>query len=117
MEMYEYLIRAAFEDAREDNYQHPLGFDPDMVADECVELVNAVSEIIAPFDIENVDQELQEERRAHVLQEAFVRTFEVGLAVGLQAGEEGIEVKIHIDRDTVAGLVQEALSRNQLLKG
>lgn len=114
--MYDYAIRAAFEDAKRDNYQHPVGLDPDMVAAECSDLIDAVGETLTPFDIENVDQEKQEEQRAFVLQESFVRAFEAGLAVGLEAGREGIEVKLFVDRETITGLVQGALRGGPSLK-
>jgi hypothetical protein len=107
-------IAAAFEDARHPGYQLSAGLDPDLIAEECSQLIDALDEMFAPLDIEN--NELEEERRARVLQEAFVRTFEAGFALGLEAGEEGMEVTLHIDRETVAGLVQRALSGEGKLK-
>ena len=109
--MYDYSIRAAFEDAKRDNYQHPVGLDPDMVAQECSDLIDAVD-----AQTDGIGFNDDEDFRAHVLQEAFVRAFEAGLAVGLEAGEEGIEVRIHLDRETVAGLVQSALGSGASLK-
>ncbi len=109
--MYDYAIRAAFEDAKQDNYQHPVGLDPDMVAQECADLIDAVDQQTDGLGFDN-----DEDFREHIMRESFVRAFEAGLAVGLEAGEEGIEVRLHLDRDTVAGLVQQALHSGVSLK-
>ena len=109
--MYDYAIKAAFDDAKRDNYQHPVGLDPDMVAAECSDLIDAVDSQTDGLGFDN-----DEDFRAHVLQESFVRAFEAGLAVGLEAGKEGVEVKLFVDRDTVAGLVQQMLPRAVELK-
>lgn len=109
--MYDYAIRAAFEDAKQDNYQHPVGLDPDMVAAECGDLVAVVDEM---FPVTEGHDE--EDRRAFVMQEAFVRAFEAGLAVGLEAGREGVEVKLFVDREMITGLVQQALHSGASLK-
>lgn len=114
----ENAVAAAFEDARQDNYQHPTGLDPDMIAEECSQLIDVVDNLISLEDVVlvNADDDPAEERMSMVLREAFVRAFEAGLAVGLEAGEEGMEVTLHIDRETVAGLVQRALSGDDKLK-
>ena len=109
--MYDYAIRAAFENAKRDNYQHPTGLDPDMVAAECSDLVDVIDEMISLDDVILVNEgdDPNEERQMMVFREVLVRTFEAGLAVGLEAGEEGITLPIHFDRETLAGLVQQVL--------
>lgn len=107
--MYDYSIRAAFAAAQADNYQPIVGLDPDMLAEQA----NALIEHLDGLDFTTEDEE---ERRVLILGEAFARTFEAGLKVGLEAGEEGIELRIHLDRETVTGLVQRALAGEQNLK-
>jgi hypothetical protein len=118
MPMYDYAIKAAFDDAKQDNYQHPVGLDPDMVAAECSDLVDVVDEMFSLEDVilVNKGDDPHEERQMMVFREVLVRTFEAGLAVGLEAGKEGVEVKLFVDRDTVAGLVQQLLPRAVELK-
>lgn len=109
--MNEYTLRAAFADAKAENYQPSVDVDADVIASLCSDLIDAVSDQIDPSLFES-----DEAFRVHVMGEAFVRTFEAGYRVALDAREEDIEVTIQLDKETITGLVQRALTGEQPLK-